>query len=361
MTRNIGRRHALALMAGATAAVTLPVRAQDPKKIAFLLNGTPGNTGWNFEHLRGIALAKLAYGDAVQIETFTNVGEMGKGDTEKLSQLASAGYDLVFATSPGYGQALTQVVLAAPNTRFEHCGGFVRTTNLATYSARWYEARMPQGLIAGAITRTNRIGYIAPFQTPQVIRGINAAYLAAKSVNPNVAFDVIWLNSWLSPDIEDAAARLLARGGADVLMSDAQSTQPIQVAQELGIHAFGQGSEMTRFGPDASLPATINNWGPYYVSRIAALLEDRWDSRDTWGGFAEDMIQLGPIGPNVPAPAASAARRAVASMRDKQGGPFVGPIRKQDGSFWLKDGATPTDLQLQEMSFFVNGLTRVTG
>ena len=73
-----------------------------------------------------------------------------------------------------------KVAKSFPKVKFEHATGFKRADNVTTYSARFYEGRNVIGLIAGRMTKTNTIGYIASFPIPEVVRGINAAYLAAK-------------------------------------------------------------------------------------------------------------------------------------------------------------------------------------
>lgn len=356
--RNFNRREALALAAaGTTASLGTTVFSQTRPKIAFLLNGNPGELGWNFEHERGIQLARDTFGDAVQIDSIFGVGEWGNGDASEMINLIVQGYDLIFACSFGYGQSVVQIALASPQTKFEHCGGYVRPANVSTYSAKWYEGRMPQGLMAGAMTETNRVGYLGSFPIPQVIRGINAAFLAARSVNPAVEFDVVWLNTWFSPPEEEAAARALMADGADVLLAHTNTTKPVEVAQELGGFGFGQASDMTSFGPDATLSATINNWGPYYVRRIRAFLDGTWESQDTWGGFDEEMIAMGPLASRIPAANRARVDAVVAGMESQLVSPFVGPINKQDGSPWLRAGEVATEHDLLTMGFFVEGIT----
>ena len=132
---------------------------------------------------------------------------------------------------------------------------------MATYSARFYEGRHIIGLIAGKMTETNVIGYIASFPIPEVVRGINSAYLAAKSVNPDVSFKIVWVSTWFDPGKEADAAKALIDQGADILMQHTDSPAAMRIAEEQGIHAFGQASDMHAFGPGAQLTAIVNNWG----------------------------------------------------------------------------------------------------
>lgn len=357
---SLNRRTALGMLAASAGTFGItPAYAQEKRKVAFLLNGTPGKVGWNYEHARGIEMAQQAHGDRVQIDSFYGVPEWGKGDAEKMRELVNDGYDMIFACSFGYMKSAVATAFTAPNTKFEHCGGYIRAANMATYSARWYEGRVPQGLIAGAVTKTNRIGYLASFPIAQILRGINAAYVAAKSVNPAVEFDIVWLNSWFNPEKEEEVARALADRGADVLLQHTNSTKPTEVAEELGINSFGQGSDMTEFGPNAVLSSTINNWGPYYVRRIAEMLDGTWQTEDTWGGLSQDMITIGKLSEKIPNRTFLQANSAVERIREGKTHPLVGPLKKQDGSGWLAPGEQASDHDLLTMNFYVEGITSI--
>ncbi len=241
----------------------------------------------------------------------------------------------------------------------EHASGFVRSVNMSTYSARFYEGRVSQGIIAGHMTKTNKVGYIAAFPIPEVIRGINVAFLAARSVNPEIEFEIVWVNSWYNPPIEQEAARQLAANGADILMQHTDTPEAMKVAEELGIYAFGQASDMSAYGPNASLSASINHWGPYYVERVGAFLDGTWESTDTWGGLSAEMLEIGPFSDNIPVNVQDQATDAIRRIRNGQLHPFTGPIRRQDGTGWLAAGETATDTDLLTMGFFVEGITGI--
>ena len=142
-----------------------------------------------------------------------------------------------------------KVAARYPNVKFEHATGFKQAPNVATYNARFYEGRHVIGLIAGKMTKTNTIGYIGSFPIPEVVMGINAAYLAAKSVNPNVKIKVIWVSTWFDPGKETDAAKALVDQGADVLMQHTDSPAAMKFAEEKGIYAFGQASDMVPVRP----------------------------------------------------------------------------------------------------------------
>ena len=182
--------------------------------------------------------------------------------------MALAGTDMIFATSFGYMDPVINVAKKFPGVKFEHATGYKTADNVSTYSARFYEGRSVVGHVAGKMTRTNIVGYVASFPIPEVVRGINSAYLAAKKANPYVKFKIIWIFTWYDPAKEADAAKTLISQGADVVLQHVDSSAIMSVAEEKGVYAFGQASDMSAFGPNAHLTAIINGWAPYYVEKV---------------------------------------------------------------------------------------------
>ena len=352
------RRAALAMM-GATLSAPSLLRAQTQPKIAFVMNGRPDNDSWYFEHERGVNIAREAHGGRAQIDSIFDVPEWGQGDREAIQALCDDGYGMIFTCSFGYMQSTFESALMNPGVTFEHNTGYVRAANLATYSIRWYEGRTVEGTLAGQMTRSNKIGYIATFPIPEVLRGINAAFLAARAVNPEVELEVIWVNTWFDPVREEEAARELASKGVDVIMTHANTSKHIEVAEELGIFAIGKATDRTSEGPNAVLTSSVNNWGPYYAERIGAFLDGSWESKETWGGLSDEMLTLAPISDNVPARVKTLGENIVDQFRQGQANAFTGPIKRQNGSGWLAAGETASDSDLLTMDFFVEGMRSV--
>ena len=130
------------------------------------------------------------------------------------------------------------------------------------------------------MTKTNKIGYIASFPIPEVIRGINSAYLHAKKVNPDVEFNVVWAYTWFDPAKEADAAHALIEQGADVILQHTDSTAPQAAAQEAGdVITFGQASDMAEYAPTPRVSSIIDNWAPYYIDRVQAVMDGTWESQ----------------------------------------------------------------------------------
>ena len=326
-------------------------------KVGFVYVGPIGDGGWTYEHDKGRLAVEEAFGDRVETIYQEMVPE-GADSERVMTQMALQGADLIFTTSFGYMDPTINVAKKFPDVKFEHATGYKRAENVSVYSARFYEGRAIQGHIAGKMTKTNKIGYIASFPIPEVIRGINSAYIHAKRVNPDVEFNIIWAYTWFDPPKEADAAKALIEQGADVILQHTDSTAPQAAAEKAGnVITFGQASVMAEYAPLPRVSSIIDDWGPYYIARTQAVLDGTWESVDTWDGIREGMVGIGEISDAVPADVKAEALAMIDAIAAGDYHPFTGPINKQDGSPWLADGEVSEDGPLLGMNFYVEGLT----
>ena len=278
----------------ATGAGLFGASAADKLKIGFIYLGPVGDLGWTYQHDLGRLEMVKEFGDKVETTFLENVSE-GPDSERSIEQLARAGNKLIFTTSFGYMEPTLKVAKKYPNVHFEHATGYKRDKNMSTYSGRFYEGRYIQGIIAAKMSKSGVLGYIASFPIPEVISGINATMLGAQTINPNIKVKIIWANTWFDPGKEADAAKALIDQGADIIMQHTDSPAAMQVAAERGKLAFGQDSEMIKFGPKAQLTSTMNNWGPYYIQRVKAELDGTWKSEDFWGGLKSQARRDGAL------------------------------------------------------------------
>jgi len=332
------------ILAGATLAMGLASGAvadgHEPLTVGFVYVGPVGDGGWTYEHDQGRLAVEEAFGDKVETVYVESVPE-GPDSERVMTQMALQGADLIFTTSFGYMDPTINVAAKFPDVKFEHATGYKQADNVSVYSARFYEGRAVQGHIAGNITESNIVGYIASFPIPEVIRGINAAYLHASRVNPDVEFKIVWVYTWFDPAKEAEAANVLIEQGADVVLQHTDSTAPQAAAQAAGgVYTFG-----------------IDNWAPYYIARTQAVMDGTWESVNTWDGIDTGMVEIGEITDAVPADVKAEALAMVEAMRTGAYHPFTGPINKQDGSAWLAEGETADDGTLAGMNFYIEGVS----
>ncbi|MDG1068224.1 MAG: BMP family ABC transporter substrate-binding protein [Sulfitobacter sp.] len=353
------KRQAAKLLASAAFAASFaaPAFAQDDKtKIGFVYVGPVGDGGWTYEHNKGRLAVEEHFGDSVETVFVESVAE-GPDSERVMTQMALDGADLIFTTSFGYMDPTINVAAKFPNVKFEHATGYKRADNVSTYSARFYEGRAIQGHIAGKMTKSNTVGYIGSYPIPEVIRGINSAFIHARKANPDVQFKIVWAYTWFDPAKEADAAKVLIEQGADVILQHTDSTAPQAAAQEAGnVVTFGQASDMSQYAPFPRVSSIIDDWAPYYIARVQAVKDGTWTSTDTWDGIGAGMVGIGEISDAVPAEVKAEALALKASLADGSYHAFTGPLNKQDGSEFLAAGATADDGTLAGMNFYVEGI-----
>ncbi|HTF00460.1 MAG TPA: BMP family ABC transporter substrate-binding protein [Bradyrhizobium sp.] len=338
-----------------TAASLFGASAADKLKVGFIYLGPIGDLGWTYQHDLARQAVVKEFGDKIETTFLENVSE-GPDSERSIEQLARAGNKLIFTTSFGYMEPTLKVAKKYPNVHFEHATGYKRDKNMSTYSGRFYEGRYIQGIIAAKMSKAGVLGYIGSFPIPEVISGINATMLGAHTINPNIKVKIIWANSWFDPGKEADAAKALLDQGADVIMQHTDSPAAMQIASERGKLAFGQDSEMIKFGPKAQLTSIMDNWAPYYIARVKAELDGTWKSEDEWGGLKSKMVVMAPY-TNMPDDVKKLAEETEAAITEGKLFPFKCPVVGQDGKeVECKGGDHLADGQVLGMNFYVKGI-----
>ena len=336
------------------AALASPAMAQQKLKVGFIYVGPVGDFGWSYQHDQGRIAIEKALGAQVETSYIEHVPEADSA--RSIEQLARTGHKLIFTTSFGYMEPTLQIAKKYPDVKFEHATGFKRDKNVATYSAKFHEGRYIIGQIAGKMTKSNTIGYVGAFPIPEVVAGINAFYLGAKSVNPNVKIKIVFANTWFDPGKEGDAAKALLDQGADVITQHTDSPAPLQQAAARGKLAFGQASDMSKFAEKNILSSIIDDWAPYYVERTKAVLDAKWESKDTFDGIAKGKVKMGPY-VNMPDDVKAMAVATETAIREGKLDPFKCPVLDQDGkAVECKGGDKLDDGQIASMNFYVQGI-----
>lgn len=340
--------------AEAPKAAAAPAAPAEPLKVGFVYVSPTGDAGWTSQHHEGRAVMLKALGDKV---TSTFVEKVPEGaDAERvIRDLAQQGHKLIFTTSFGFMNPTLKVAEEFKDVKFEHATGYKTAANVNTYNARFYEGRYLGGIVAGRMTKTNTLGYVAAFPIPEVLQGINAFTLGARSVNPKVQVRVVWVNTWYDPGKERDAANALMGQGADVITHHTDSTAAVAAAEEKGRMAVAYHSNMAKYGPNAQLAAITHHWGEYYTKRTQAMLDGTWKVEPVWGGVREGMIKLEGLSDKLPKDVVDAVRGREDELRKGALHPFTGPVRTNDGKVVLESGPM-TDEQLSTMDYYVEGV-----
>lgn len=340
------------------AALVIPMQAfaEDPLKVGFVYVGPIGDHGWSYQHDQGRLALEEHFGDKVQTTYVENVNE-GADAERTIRRLAQAGNDVIFTTSFGFMNPTARVAKEFPEKTFLHATGYKRSENLGTYLSKTFEGRYVTGIAAGQVTESNKLGYIASFPIPEVIRDINSTFLAARKVNPDVELKVVWVNTWFDPAKEADAANTLIDQGVDVIIQHTDSPAAMIAAEKRGVWAVGQASDMSHFGPKAHLLSVVDDWSPYYIETAQEVMDGTWESKDYWGGITEGDIVIASISDRLTDEQRTKVDETIEAIRTGELHPFTGPIKDQSGKLRLKEGETMTHEQLAGMDWYVEGMT----
>jgi len=352
-----------------TVASTDSTTASSDVKVAVVYLGVPDDKGWTYQHEQGILDLEKNLG--IKVKRVENVAD--NADSEKtFEQLASEGYNLIYATSFGYGAPMANVAAKHKDVCFQWATGskFLLTkagggafadfpalpTNLGTYFGAAEEARYLSGMAAGKATKNNKLGYVAAFPIPEVIRGINAFTLGAQSVNPDATVQVSWTKTWFDPTVEKQAAESLLDAGVDVLAQHQDTTAAGVAAEAKGAKWVGYNSDVKEAAPKAWLTAPTWNWGPYYTKTTKTVADGTCPGDEYYGSMADGLVTLASFGDSVDAASQAAVNAKAKEIIAGTFAPFTGPISDQAGKEVLKSGVKAELGDLLSMSYFVKGV-----
>jgi basic membrane protein A len=322
-------------------------------KVGFIYVGPIGDGGWTYSHDEGRLYVEKELG----VETIYKEAVPENQEVEKvLNDMIDQGATIIFATSFGYMDYVEKVAKEHPEVTFMHCSGYKGADNMSNYFGRMYEARYLSGIVAGLKTKTDKIGYVAAFEIPEVIRGINAFTLGVQSVNPDAKVTVRWTHTWYDPASEKDAADSLLDEGIDVIAQHQDTAGPQQAAEEKGAFSIGYNTDMKDKAPKAYMTAPIWNWGPYYTEQIKAVMDGTWKTDNYWGGLKDGIVDLAPLTDLAPENAKAKIEEAKKKILDDSLHVFAGPIKAQNGDLKVEEGKELTDEEMLSMDWFVEGV-----
>ncbi len=351
-------------------------------KAGFVYIGPVGDSGWTFAHDQGrkYAVSKLPWLATVYVES------VPEGDSTRILDrlVQEEKCDVVLTTSFGYMDDTIKAGERYPKTLFMHCSGFKNLPNVGTYFAELYQMYYLNGLMAGALTKSGKVGYVGAFPIPEVVRHLNAFALGIKAANPKARMQVRWIYSWYDPAKAKEAAEALVADGCDALAFTEDSASVVEVGQEhtkagKQVYTFGHYSPMQQFGPDSLVSGQLVDWGVMYVKMFQDIVDKKWTPDDMWWLAREGAAKLGgapgvPINPKfVAALKAKKAntkdlgslnvydlvmKRYEQMMKGREAfDPFFGPITDNKGKVQIPARlATKDEIMGSPMAYYVDNI-----
>ena len=195
----------------------------DRLKACFIYVGPVGDFGWTHAH----DVARKATEKALPWLETKYVESVPEAQAEPVvDKLVQEGCKVIFATSFGYMDGMVNAAKKYPDVIFGHATGYKRAPNLMTYEEDFSELYYLCGIIAGALSKSGKGGYVGAFPIPEVKRHIGAYALGMREVNPNATVQVNWINSWFDPAKATEATNALIAQGSDVFAFTEDSPHP---------------------------------------------------------------------------------------------------------------------------------------
>ena len=329
--------------------------ASDVLKIGFLHENPVGQGGWTLSHETAREKLEKHYGNRIQTSAIDGIAP-GVDAERILTKYARNGTDLIFATSFGFLNPTQKVSKRYKKTIFEHASGYLQASNVGTYQIRGYQGRYLSGIVAGATTKTNVIGYVGSFPIPEVIRGVNAFALGVQSVNPEAKIELIWTHSWSDPAKEKEATELLIAKQSDIVTHHSESASVMNAAKAKKVFSIGYQTDRSHAAAEYHLVSVVHNWFPIYKNIIDEMLDKSWTSKNRWLGVEHNASQLVGFHPTLSESTLSLVESKRSAMAAGEFKVFSGPIRDQEGGLRVRGGEEASDEYLLSMEWLVSGV-----
>jgi basic membrane protein A len=334
---------------------TTPTTSNTPFKAAWIYVGPINDGGWTTAHDKGRQYVVQQLGSQIKTTYKENVPE-GPQVSQVIDSLVADGNKIIFGTSFGFQDQLAAAAKKYPKVYFEQATGDKLDANMAEFFGAAEDADYLTGMAAGAASKSGKIGFVAPFPIPEVIREINAFTLGAQVTNPKATVQVVWTNTWFDPGKEKKAAESLIAAGVDVLGQGQDSPATGDAAKAKGLKWAGYDSDQSAYAPDQWLTATVYNWGPYELTRIKAAMDGSWKSGSYYGGLKDNFVDLAPFGKSVDAATQSAINAKKQTLKDGSFYEFAGPLKDQSGKVKVAAGTKLGLSDILSMNWFVQGV-----
>jgi basic membrane protein A len=325
--------------------------------------GPKDDFGYNQAVYQGVEALRAEFSGVEVLDAY-NIPEDDTAATTMESMIAQ-GATIIFATSYGHLDAAKEVAAAHPDVVVVHQGGLLDPVpdNMGTYFGSVYEPVYLAGIAAGAATETGKLGYVYAIPIPQTLANINAFTLGAQSVQPDVEVIAVSTTSWCDPATQANRIQSLLGSGVDVVTQHQDCTKTIIEASEAaGAFTVGYHADASALAPEGWLTGSEWNWGPLYTEIVQTAIDGEFTGSEFNANYRANMASgenpfvASAFGPSVTEDTRALIAAAGAEI-EAGGSPFSGPVVAQDGSVKVPEGETPSIETIEQMDYFVQGVT----
>jgi len=363
---NFNRRDFLKTTGAAALGSTLPFQlahaAGEKLTVGFIYVGPRDDFGYNQSHAQAAAIIKKMPG--IKVVEEEKVPETVAVQKTMEAMIEQDGATLLFPTSFGYFDPhVLKVAAKYPKVRFAHCGGLwtkgKHPTNVGSFFGYIEECQYLNGVMAGYMSKSKKLGFVAAKPIPQVLRNINAFTLGAQSVDPSITTRVIFTGDWSLPVKEAEATNSLIDQGVDVLTCHVDSPKVIvETAEKRGVMSCGYHASQAALAPKGYLTGAEWDWSAPYTVHVKAAQQGKPMNNFLRGGLREGFVRMSPYGAPDTAVAKAKADQIKAMMLAGKYPIFKGPLKDNKGGIVIPAGTVQeqTAIALESMNYLVAGV-----
>lgn len=327
----------------------------DEMKVGLILNGEIDDGSWSESHYK--ALEELQDESSIELIYRENVPCNERSELV-MKELINEGCKLIICNSYDFGEYELKIAKEYPNINFLHATGTQYSDNLSSYFGRMYQIRYLTGIVAGMQTETNEIGYVAAYNIPEVIRGIDAFTLGVRSINPKAKVYVSWCDSWIDDDkAAKATNKLLEKTNIDIVTQHCNSNITLEIADKAGIWSIGYNLDNSEKYPNSYLTGAIWNWKDFYLSQVQLCKSGNFKGKIYWEGYESGRVDLAPFNPKIKKQVREVVETNMEMLKNGSFDVFNGPIYDNKGIKQVNEGENLSDnVLLNELDWFVKGV-----
>lgn len=299
--------------------------SSEPLKVAFIHTKTAGISSWTYGHELGRGHLDQVLGDKVVTQSYFQADSPEEAD-RCFEEAIADGNTVIFSTSPNLLKTSIKYAMKYPKLNILNCSLNTSCKHLRTYYGRLYEAKFVIGAIAGIMSQSDQIGYIADYPIYGMIANINAFALGVKMVNPKIRIHLEW--SKLKPE----ASQPSIKDSGISFISGQDFIKPANASSKFGLYD-------TEGGELINLAAPVWNWGIFYEKTVKSILNGTWkqevpkkknESINYWWGMSSGMIDV-IFSKHLPSGTLQLLKLLKKSIASGEFNPFSGTIYSQDG------------------------------
>ena len=344
----------------ATAALTTAmfsgVAQAEKLDIGILLPSPIADVGWSKALVDGMEAVKAKYGDDVNLNIVENIQE-GPDADRIMNKMIGDGNEFLLLGSFGYMNGGLKLAKRNPKRSFVHASGYKTAKNFSPFTAKYYEGSYLMGMAAAELTKTKKLGVVSAFAIPELISTINGFTLGARSIDPEITVDVIWINSWFDPAKAQDSAKALLANGADILFSNAQDTPSVvTVGEESGAYVFNLNGSMKEYAPTKYLGVVKTDWAPFFIASVDAHMAGNFEGQNQWLGVNDAVVVTEDWSEDISAEMMAKIEAKEAEIAAGDIHVYDGPIKNQAGEEIVAAGARLDDGAILGIDWHVEGV-----